>query len=302
VKLHFAGDRTNDVPLDSGFGPFALTRLSYETGGIYFNVHPNRNLNRSVSRGEVSAFSAHLQRFFDPEVMRKYRPDYVSKQEYSRRAAESKTRSALLTASQLSWVTPMSDPRLRFVKRDAAAFVNDLVEAQKQAAKLDPQVTRLYDILKQGESDRDKEFSARWQAGYDLALGRVAAVYVRTKSYNAMLAKAKRGLEFQTKNNNTWTLRPADDISVGSQLAKVAKKAKTVLERVRAEHPNTPWALLAERELQIPLGWKWEESFTSLAPPTQSLASANLNRPRAARNDRARSLPRPPPRRKPPRL
>ena len=302
VKLHFAGNSVDDAPLDSGFGPYALTRLSYETGGIYFNVHPNRNVNRAVGRREVSAFSAHLQHFFDPEVMRKYRPDYVSQQEYSRRASENKARAALLTASQLSWITPMTDPRLRFVKRDDAAFVNDLTEAQKQAAKLDPQVSRLYEILKQGEADRDKEFSARWQAGYDLAMGRVAAVYVRTKAYNAMLAKAKRGLEFETTKNNTWTLAPANDISVGSQLTKVAEKARMYLQRVKDEHPNTPWAMLAERELQMPLGWTWEESFTDLAPPPRTLASANVNRPRAARDDRARSLPKPPPRRKPPRL
>ncbi len=302
VKLHFAGQREDEAPLDSGFGPFALTRLSYETGGIYFTVHPNRNLNRAVGRRETAAFSSHLSHFFDPEVMRKYRPDYVSQQEYARQASENRARAALLTASQMSWVTPMTDPRLRFVKRDDASFVNELTAAQKAAAKLEPQVQRLYDVLKEGEADREKEFSARWQAGYDLAMGRVAAVHVRTRTYNAMLAQAKRGMELKSETSNTWTLRPANEVSVGSQLAKVADMARLYLQRVIDEHPETPWALLAQRELQTPMGWEWQESHTNLAPPRASLASAGGNPPRAARNDRARMLPKPPPRRQPPRL
>ena len=37
----------------AGFGPFALTRLCYETGGIYFAVHPNRTLHGPVSKQET---------------------------------------------------------------------------------------------------------------------------------------------------------------------------------------------------------------------------------------------------------
>lgn len=31
-----------DEPIDSGFGPFSLSKLCAETGGIYFAVHANR--------------------------------------------------------------------------------------------------------------------------------------------------------------------------------------------------------------------------------------------------------------------
>ena len=31
------------------------------------------------------------------------------------------------------------------------------------------------------------------------------------------------------------------------------------LSRVIKEHPETPWALLAQRELGQPLGWQWKE-------------------------------------------
>src|SRR5690606_12572544 len=107
-----------------------------------------------------------------------------------------------------------------------AEFANALSEAQKDAAKLEPKINQLYEHLAQGEADRAKETSLRWQAGYDLAMGRVLAVKVRTEAYNAMLAQAKTGLKFKNEKNNTWVLEPADTISVGSQLEKLAQKSK----------------------------------------------------------------------------
>ena len=283
IKLSFSGTREDRDPIDSGFGPFALTRLAIETGGIYFAVHPNRNVNRAVNRAETAAFSAHLKHFFDPSVMRRYRPDYVSQVEYQRRANSNVSRAALLTAARMSRVSPMDKPRLRFEKQSEAQLANELSEAQKAAAKLEPKVLALYEVLKQGEADRDGESSLRWQAGYDLAMGRVMAVRVRTEAYNAMLAKAKRGMKFKEAKNNTWILKPADEFTVGSQMTKMAEKAKAYLQRVATDHDGTPWALLAKRELDEPLGWKWEESFTDNAP--RRAGAGGNNNPAPAAND-----------------
>jgi hypothetical protein len=301
IKLHFAGEREDKDPIDSGFGPWALTRLCYETSGIYFAVHPNRNVNHTVSKREVANFSSHLEHFFDPSIMRDYRPDYVSYQEYGRRIQASKMRSSLIQAAQLSWSTPMKDPRLKFVKRDEATFVNALSESQKMAAQLEPQINGIYQILQIGNSDRETEKSLRWQAAYDLALGRVLATKVRTETYNAMLAAAKRGLNPSADKNNTWTLVPANEISVGSQYSKAGEKATELLNRVAQEHPGTPWALLAERELANPIGWRWQDSFTDLTPRRPGNAG-NGNNNAAAANDAARMIKKPPPKRRPPKL
>lgn len=278
VKLHFSGGRENEEPIDSGFGPFALTRLTYETGGIYFAVHPNRNVNKAVSRRETAAFSAHIKHFFDPQVMRKYRPDYVSVDEYKRRVNSNLARTSLLNAANASWQSPMESPQLRFPKRDEASFVNGITEAQKAAAKLEPKMEHLYLTLKEGEKDREKESVLRWQAGYDLAYGRVMATKVRTVSYNAMLAAAKSGrLKFKNEKSNVWVLKPSDEVSTGSSDAKLAKKAKELLEQVKTEHAGTPWALLAERELATPLGWKWEEEYVAPPQPRPANPAANNN-------------------------
>lgn len=298
IKLEFSGGQRDEDDIDSGFGPYSLTRLCYETGGIYFAVHPNRNVNKAVSRNETAAFSSHLTHFFDPEVMRKYRPDYVSLAEYQKRLGQNKARLALVNASQNSLVAPVERQEMRFVKRDEASFSNALTEAQKGAAKLEPVVNVLYDMLKQGESDRPKETTPRWQAGYDLAMGRVLAVKVRTETYNAMLAAAKRGLKFKNEKNNTWILVASDEISVGSQAEKMAAKAREYLEGVVKEHPHTPWAYLAERELKTPLGFTWKEEFTNLAPERMG-AGGNAAAPAA---DAAMMLKKEAPRRPLPKL
>jgi hypothetical protein len=115
-----------------------------------------------------------------------------------------------------------------------------------------------------------------------------------------MLAKAKQGMRFADAKDDTWQLVPANEISVGSTLEKQAEQAKTYLERVVREHPKTPWALLAEKELAEPFGWAWKETYTGVNQPRQ-VAASNNNRPRPPRDDKAKMLPRPE-KRPPPKL
>ena len=188
----------------------------------------------------------------------------------------------------------MDNPTLKFVKTEEAEFVKALSTAQQKAAALEPKLNMLYEILRQGESDREKETVLRWQVGYDLAMGRVLAVKIRTETYNAMLAAAKRGLKPKDPKNNTWKLEPSDSISVGSQYAKLGERAKTYLERVAKNHPDTPWAMLAQRELNNKLGWAWEESFTDTTPPPKPKTKANPNPvTAAARKPQKQMLPPP---------
>lgn len=272
LKLDVAS-RGRDSLIDSGFGPYALTRLCYETGGLYFAAHPNRTVGEKVSAAATDNLSAHFQRFFNPLAMRRYQPDYLPVEEYLQLARANGARRALLEAAELSWMTPMENIRLRFPKRDEASLAQSLSRAQRSAALLQPRLNQLCDVLLRGEKDREQLERPRWQAGYDLALGRALAVKVRTDGYNAMLALAKQGMPFEDEKNNVWTLRPADQYA-DSTTERLAEKARLYLERTVAEHPETPWALLAEEELARPLGWKWTESYTPMAPE----ATGNGNR------------------------
>lgn len=253
-------------PMDSGFGPFALTRMCYETGGIYFSVHPNRNVHREVSRDETPALTAHLKHFFDPQIMRRYRPDYVSADEYLRRADSNRARATLLLAAQKSWGRTPDEPVLRFVRRSEAELADRLGEAQQRAATAESMLGDLHTILQEGEADRARETAPRWQAGYDLAMGRVLASLVRVRVYNALLAEARRGMRFQDGNHNTWILTPSADLPGDARLADAAAKSREYLERVIHDHPGTPWELLARHELETPCGWSWAETHTDLTP------------------------------------
>jgi hypothetical protein len=168
----------------------------------------------------------------------------------------------------------MQSPRLFFPVQNEAQFKRDLDLAQRDAAILEPRLRQIHDVLKRGEGERSKLTNLRWQAGYDLALGRVLAARARTEGYNAILAKAEQGLTFKDPNNDTWVLRSADEISVGSNIEKMAKQAKELLNQVVEQHPDTPWALLAKRELRDPMGWKWTERHTGVndPPPPQGNA------------------------------
>ena len=289
LQLQFFGSRRPEEMIDSGFGPYGLTRLCYETGGQFFAAHPNREVGRRIGGRETEDLAAHYSAFFDPEVMRRYQPDYVTLQEYWKAGRSNSARQALLEAAQLSWTTQLQDIRQRFPKRDEAQLAQILSVAQRAAALIQPQIERICQALLKGEQDRPQLESPRWKAGFDLAVGRALATKVRTDGYNVMLAQAKQGLAFQNEENNTWVL-VADDNYANSSLKKTARRALEYLDRVRSEHPRTPWAYLADRELRTPLGWRWDEDYTYLPTPEE------------AANDRRRQRPTPPPRRDPPRL
>ena len=65
IRLPFWYDGPQYEALDAGFGPYALSRLAGDTGGIYF-----------VTRMGPDRIS------FDPGRMREYKPDWVGKDQY----------------------------------------------------------------------------------------------------------------------------------------------------------------------------------------------------------------------------
>ncbi|MFV2066126.1 MAG: vWA domain-containing protein [Pirellulales bacterium] len=300
VRIRFRGEGPREEAIDSGFGPYGLTRICVETGGIYFAVHPNRDLGRDITRRETTALAAHLKRFFDPTIMRAYRPDYVSTRKYEVLLKQNKARAALVQAASLPWVGALDGVETRFPKRSDAELAALLTRAQQKAARLEPKILRIYRTLQQGVHDRKNLTRARWQAGFDLGMGRTMAALVRAASYNAMLAQAKQGMAFADPHNDTWLLQPSAEAQAGSKLKKLADQARNYLQRVVREHAGTPWEVVARKELDEPLGWTWTESTIGLRA---SVARQPNNRPpRMPRDDRARRLIKPKPKRKPPAL
>jgi hypothetical protein len=270
--------RQSDEPIDSGFGPFSLSKLCAQTGGIYFAVHANRGAAGRVSDKDTAPMASRLRRFFDPEVMRQYKPDYLSAAKIEEMLGKNKAKKALVEAAQKAQISPLDPPQTTFPREDDGKLALLFSEAQKAAAVLQPKIDAVYGVLAAGQMDRDKITEKRWQAGYDLALGRVLAVKVRNDAYNQILAQAKSGLRFKNPANDTWVLEPHAEVkNVGSQTEKLAAQARTTLERVVNEHPGTPWATIAAEELAIPLGYAWKETHTGVSKQEMGAGGGNDN-------------------------
>jgi hypothetical protein len=268
VKI--GGTAADEEPMDSGFGPYSLSKVCAETGGIYFCVHANRMTGGRVT--ETAPMASRLSYFFDGQVMRHYRPDYLPVAKVDQLIMANRAKRALVEAARGSTIGPMVDPPMTFPREDDGKLANLLGEAQKVAAVLAPKIDALYATLLAGQGDRGKlgADEKRWQAGYDLAMGRVLAAKIRTDAYNIVLAQAKSGMRFQNPKNDTWELVRSDTMkNVGSQTEKLAIQARAYLERVVKDHPGTPWARIAEEELRLPLGYAWRESFTGVNRPPQ---------------------------------
>ncbi len=282
--------RLADDAIDSGFGPYALSRLCSETGGIYFRVHANSGARGRVTNEDTAPLSSRLRYFFDPEVMRHYQPDYASPEKVAKEINANRAKRALFTAAGMYEVPQMVLPETTFPRKSDGEFVALLGEAQKTAASLQPKIDTLYETLRAGLPDRERLREKRWQAGYDLALGRVLAAKVRTDAYNKTLAKAKFGMKFQNPKSDTWVLEPSDDVAVDAALGKLATQANELLEGVLRQHAGTPWALLAAEELRIPLGYQWVEATTGVNDPPAMNRNGNNNTPAPPPDDQRRML------------
>ncbi len=294
--IHISDNLLSNEAIDSGFGPFSLSKLCYQTGGIYIAVHANRNLQGPVPDRATAPMSSRIRYFFDPELLRDYQPDYVSATKLRQKVASNAAKQSLVTAAAATNLKPMVSPETVFPKKSEGELANLLSLAQRSAAVLQPRVDAIYGQLLRGLPDRESIEEERWKAGFDLAMGRILAMKVRTDAYNLMLARAKSGMQFQRPKSDTWVLRPSDVVNVGSRTEKFADQAREYLRRVIEDHPGTPWALLAKRELGQPLGYAWDEIHTGINNPPKPRPPGNNNTP-MPRDDKPRSLGPPMPKR-----
>ena len=77
------------------------------------------------------------------------------------------------------------------------------------------------------------------------------------KTGTAQTGKKVGGVEL----NHAWFagFAPANEPIKNSAVDKMAEQARERLKKVIEQHPGTPWAKSAERELQAPVGWKFTD-------------------------------------------
>ena len=97
--IHISDNSFSNEAIDSGFGPFSLSKLCYQTGGVYIAVHANRNLQGRVPDRATAPMSSRIRYFFDPESLRDYQPDYVSAAKLRQKVASNAAKQSLVTAA-----------------------------------------------------------------------------------------------------------------------------------------------------------------------------------------------------------
>ena len=258
VETEYWGDSSDLEWLDSGFGPWGYERLCRQTGGQFLAVRP------SVAGGFISNFDKSWPlsaKQFSPADMSRLTPDYRPYAEYKSDIDANAALKALQKAAGMPKVTffKLANPRIQ--SGDEARMQNEITRIQQLLAAGTEPVRQLYETLKTGEGDREKITNTRWQISFDLAMARATANYVRLDSANQMLGKAKSGMKFEDEKNNTWLLEPSFQTNSGGVHKRMAESATSRLQQIVEEHPGTPWALIAERELASPMGWQWTDTM-----------------------------------------
>lgn len=239
--------------MSASYGPYALTRLSAETGGMY--------LISEESRGEV----------FDKEIMRNYSPDYRPLRQAEEDIRKNGAKTALVTTANMTYderggIRNLPVPVMVFAAYNDNLLRQEIIEAQRPVAVVDAEIKRLLTSLESAEKERDKIREPRWRAAFDLGMGQLLALRSRYFGYNNMLAAMRSSPKpFTQPNSNEWRIVPSRSVD-SVDVRKIAEKAKKYLQRVVDEHPGTPWAKLAESELRLDMGWSWQEAARPVPP------------------------------------
>ncbi|MEM9587810.1 MAG: vWA domain-containing protein [Planctomycetota bacterium] len=269
----------------SGFSPYALTRLTRQTGGTYtiFDGPQDRSP-------------------FDPRVMQAYAPEYVSLSDYRRDNASYPLRQAVLDAvKELAGRNVDAPPMMLFIQQNGprvfdfmryyfppVEFRNRLQSSKNRMIRQATtygrivenalrQVSHGGDPAQDLEAEYEQEPSLRWQAWYDLTRGRLLATSVRLREYElTMQAITKPGGLAATTNHVIFVASPQKRSS--GIYADRAEEAERLLRRCVSQHEGTPFEVLAQRELDYALGVGVREMALTYQPGGPAPKQPNLPR------------------------
>jgi hypothetical protein len=217
-----------DTQIGSGYGPYALVRLTRETGGSYFFLR---------------------EPHFKETEINHYAPDWCSVTEYDRLAKEDKVRRAI-AAVLAQWPQPegygnskKQIEQFKFLPHvfDRSARNQAVIDARTYIRRIEEQLA----VLDGCPSPKPgKTESRRWDANLDLIKAQLAVMKHYLHQYVIALEEWKPGPEVvwgqlnHGKRNDSWW--DAD---------KAYEDAKKRLGDIDFKHPRTPWSETAHRHL-----------------------------------------------------
>ena len=242
--------------MSSGFPPYALTRLAVQTGGTM------TIFDRRVDRGP-----------FQLDEMRPYTPDYRSAAEIMEELRYFPLRQMVLLSVDVTRSnSPPSVPRVHY-RLTGAPRMRRMLSRQEFQLREEQLVleTALAPFGAKGREDLYQgESSPRWRAWYDLTYGRLLAQSVRYAEARALFLMLSQPGALPD-NANCLDVGPAARILAGKQSEERAREAERLLRRCLENNPKTPWAYLAQRELDYPVGLTHSAWYLEPPPPAPAM-------------------------------
>jgi hypothetical protein len=108
-------------------------------------------------------------------------------------------------------------------------------------------------------ADHRKDETKRWQANYDYVSARLDAQLAYLNEYQAVLGQILKGMPPLDPKFRGWRLASSFDPATGDAAAKkLAAESRKKLDKIIADYPDTPWAVLAKRDRSSALGLEWQ--------------------------------------------
>ncbi|MSQ95000.1 MAG: hypothetical protein EXR98_10660 [Gemmataceae bacterium] len=113
--------------------------------------------------------------------------------------------------------------------------------------------------VKEAGEKRDTDTSKRWQANFDYLQARLLSRLIYLYEYSYTLGRIRADdLPDLAAGQTGWRMGTGKKIAVTESKAKqYVKDTKKLWQRIQDQYPETPWALLAQRESMLSLGLAW---------------------------------------------
>ncbi len=268
-QLQTNGFRRRHDAFSSGFGPYELTRLCRESGGIYFMLP-------TIEKDIVQRYKAK----YELEAMYAYLPDLRSRLEVMTDRDNQPLRALLWKV--IADLDPYNEAASRVVEMrmafalDRGDFVKQ-ARTQQQKAKLFLQYLHwAQTTLEENRELRDQEISPRWQANYDLMLAQIVAYQARLYEYGAALEDFIKDPQTApaTKKPNLrlvhWDIGTTKDLRREEESRPYIDRSMQLFQEVIKQHPGTPWAARAQWELRRGFGVRLVPDYD---PPYKKVAN-----------------------------
>ncbi|HEY2252670.1 MAG TPA: vWA domain-containing protein, partial [Planctomycetaceae bacterium] len=215
--------------LSSGMGPYGLSRLVHETGGVYFLT----TMTTSAGFSPIGNF--------DPMALKEFAPDYRfgTPQDYINDVNRHRLRQAVMHAAELSLKYKAGTAPALELRVTPQNYLQQLSNSQKTVAETSYMLDMMLSALTANlEAEYQREPSPRWRANYNLTFGRLLALKVRAQEYNFACAQLKQlGSGDIEKKTNHWNFKPSRKFASGPASRKLAAEAERLLKRAIDDAP-----------------------------------------------------------------